>query len=182
MEKEKEYLDKLLMKKRYEDLSDEEKKWVHEHLMDEGSYRKLHSIIHSIASEPEMNVDPSVKRDLVSLMKSRNEPTWRKVVDFKLPLYQSIGLLVLLMIFYSFIMQPSTKIVEKTVYVPTDPIFDTIFVESSPDTVFVERVLEKTVYLTQQIEPEETPSGNISVQSKSLAEEIELEDLLVRSE
>ena len=174
-------LDELLQSKDFKDLDPDEKKWIEEELGGEEAYMKLRSIVNASASEPEMSVSGSVKQSLMTAMKRKNQPQWAKLINFQIPAY--VGALILFIsIVFVILAEPQTQVVEKIVEVPSDPVIDTVFVQTKADTVFIDRIKEVPVYLTVEETPEQvTPEEPIPpLTSKSLADQEEIRKLIVR--
>ena len=74
-------------------------------------------------------------------------------------------------------------ILEKTVEIPAKQVIDSVFVQSEPDTVLIERVVEVPVYSTATEEIKEKPADiPVTLTGKSLADQEEIRNLLARLE
>ncbi|TRX59028.1 hypothetical protein FNH22_10890 [Fulvivirga sp. M361] len=178
--KHSEKLDHLLTTKRYDELTAEEREWVEAELGGEEVFHPLSHIVKTAAREEKMAVSAHVRQSLVTRMKSKHKPLWVRVLNYKMPAY--IGVLLLIMgIFVVFFAVPERQvIVQKTVTIAAEPVVDTVFIVQRADTVFLERIVEVPVYLSVHQENKKPQEKPVELSGQSLADHEEWTDLLVR--
>lgn len=177
-------IDVLLKTKSYTELSEQEQLWVNENLGGETAYQNLASAIQRASQEQKMSVKSSTKKALMQQMKASKEPFWSKIIHYKVPAYASALMLVLAVGLTFFLTSQKEVIVEKRIALSAKTIVDTVKIAQPNDTIFVEKIKEVPVYITEQktiSNPTQTPAKN-NLSEKSLADQKELKNLLVRSE
>ncbi len=175
-------IDWLLREKSYEALNKEEKQLADEQLGGEKAYQDLRSLILLASSEPERKTAPQTKQALLALFKQKHRPAWLGIFAYKIPAYASAAI-VILAVALAFLFTPEKeRVVEKIVSIPTTPVIDTVIV-AQHDTVYLEKVVEKTIYLTANPKEEKNtaPVPKI-ITSKPMAEQEELKSFLVESD
>ena len=173
-------LDDLLRSKSYQELTEEQKFWIDNELGGEEAYSRLRGIVTSSASELHMEVDSSVKQSLMRQIKMKNQSHIGRIFNFKVPAYLTL-IVVLFSLAFVLLAEPETKVVEKIVEIPSQPVIDTLYIETRADTVYIERTKEVPVYLTLETEKEQNIENPIPpLAGKSLADQEEIRKLLVR--
>jgi hypothetical protein len=177
-----EKLDQLLLTKRYEELTREERFWMDEQLDGELTYSRLHLILCSSASETTLLVDASIKKSLIKKMKLKNRSQWARVVNYNVPAYAVAILLLLVATLVLLVTPKQDKVVEKIVTVtPRQPPATTV-TKFVTDTIFVDHIIKVPVYVPSQTKDKTSVDKSIALPGKSLADQIELRNLLVQSE
>lgn len=180
-------IDLLLKTKTYTELSAQEQIWVNENLGGAMGYQNLASAVKMASQEQKMSVESSTKKALMQQMKASKESFLSKVFRYKIPAYASALMLILAVGLTFFLTSQKEIIVEKRIALPTKTIVDTVKIAQPNDTIFIEKIKEVPVYITEQkttSHASQTPVKNTqnSLSEKSLAEQKELKNLLVRSE
>ena len=177
-------IDQRLKDSDYESLSPNEKMWVDEHLGGKAGYTSLAQLVLEATATSVMPTQANTKAVLMAKMKSRHQPAWQKALAFRVPAYLASALVVLAIVTTAALMpkpvppQPSPPIQLVKV--------DTVYLQSVPDTVFVERQVKVPVYIAVNKTPPKdkplltkTPS---KLTGKPLAAQSEVQDFLVRAE
>lgn len=179
MNAEFEKIEQLLNKGSFESLSEEDQYWVKENLGGAEAYDHLRESTIIARQEKAIPVSSGVKKDLMKQFKEKHQPGWKLVLQWKIPAYAALILLIAVSSSLITFLPEKERLVEK--YVWQDPVVDTVFVASEPDTVFIERTIERPVYVKVYETSEETPVVAVERKSKgkSLADQSEIKDILV---
>ena len=191
---EDEKLDLLLITRRYHELSEKEKNWVDGEVGGEASYKRMRQLLLAIQSDITVPTDLSVKRSLINKMKIMHQPIWARVVRYRMPSYTVAICSAIIGVLLFFTFPRKEIIVEKPVLAEVNPA-PVVVTEYMTDTVFVERIIKVPVY--QQVkaplkghgdgrqeitDQESTGHETTDLPIRSLAQQTELRNLLVRSE
>ncbi len=179
MKDEFEKIEKILKRGPFDTLSEEDQYWVKENLGGAEAFDHLRESTIIAHREKDLPVSSGVKRDLMKQFKEKHQPRWKLVLQWKVPAYAVMILLMAVTGSLISFMPEKERVVEK--YVRQDPVIDTVYVASQPDTVFIERTVERPVYVKVYETTEETPVVAVERKSKgkSLADQSEIKDILV---
>ena len=178
-----EKMDELIRLKSFSDLTREEKEWVKDQMGGEEAYTRLRTLVLEVSSEKVPDVPGSLKKSLVMAMRmkhSRPRSVWYNILNYRIPAYAGFLALLLIMTLYAITLPPEEVIVEKTVEVPSEPVVDTVYIQSKPDTIFIEKIIEKPIYLTREVEKTEPGKSPATLSGKSLADQEDIRSLLSR--
>jgi hypothetical protein len=180
-------LDALINTKAFDQLTNDERMFVLEELGSETQYDAMRKVsLALITSKVELSPDPRTLLALQGKMKDRyrqqDHQAWgRTILAWRLPAYAA-SLLVLAVAVSSWWI--GRRNVEKAVRIVETVRRDTIFVASTPDTVFKDRFIYRTivkkeiqkdvVYLVRGAEPPSSDGIGVSMKEKQ-----DLELLLV---
>ncbi len=175
-----EKLDQLLRVGDFESLSGEDQHWIEESIGSAEAFDRLRETTIIARQENVKNVRPQVKKDLMKQFKEKHQPGWKLVLQWKIPAYAAMLIVALISSLLMTLMPEKERIVER--YIPQQPIVDTVFVASEPDTVFIERTIDRPVYV-KVFEEEEKSTPVVAVErirkGKSLADQSGIKDILV---
>ena len=172
-----EYIERLLQTKDFEELTGEERKLIADQLS-QGEYDELRQTINKIGSE-RIKLQKDLKTQLLKENKKRSA-----IVNLLLqpmPAYSIIFILFFASMLYIF--TPS-KVVTKTVISEREvPIIqlDTIFVVKK-DTVWRERIIQVSSPPNLLVNKGESLNKTLNTKNKSISNQEELLDLVVRGE
>lgn len=174
-------LEKLLKTGDFQTLDSQDKLWVEKNLSGEEAFSKLQRIVSETKMEREKSVHPGVKADLMNKFHQKHQPQWKLAFQWSVPAYAAGLFLIVCTTLIYFLVPTKERVVEKLVL--QDPVIDTVFVASKPDTVFIEQTVEVPVYVTvyKEVEPENLPTlaGVRKPKGKSLADQSDIKDILV---
>ena len=179
MKKEFERLDELVKNKTYQTLTEEERTWVDEMLGQE-RYEELYGLVSGLKVETKRPVRPAVKRDLVQAFEQKHHAySW---YELKMPAWSTVPLAMVLIVL-TWLLLPAKEVIVERQQLVNVPVIDTVTVQLPADTIYIERKVrvEVPVYLTKVVEVPVAPK-KVESKGKSLAEEQELQGLLVRGE
>ena len=174
-----ERLDDLLRSTNYEQLGEQDRAWIDEEL-GEKAYKDLRLLIAGVSEEKVRSVSAETKFALMNEFRIRNRSVFAKVLSVKIPGYVAVILLLLIGSLY-FVIPPKERVLVERMEIPAQPVIDTVFMTSEPDTVFIETEKEVPVYITKYVEQVTDPDeaqDNQQVREKSLADQVELRSLL----
>ncbi|MEL7002787.1 MAG: hypothetical protein AAFN93_08650 [Bacteroidota bacterium] len=181
-----ESVDELLKNKSFHELTTQERLVIDEYVGGEREYNRLKAIIHEIVGKNEMNISIDVKKSLMLKMKAKHRPVWLSLVGYKMPAYAVVLALFLFGLAFYFFGPKKEVEVLKTITKTTEPIIDTVYLTSTPDTIYVERKIEVKVPVYLSAEVKEDPrlpnEQEVIRPGKSLADQGELRSILDRSE
>ena len=171
-------IDHLIQTKHYEELSQEDKLLIEEHLGGKKSFEQYRILFKETYATQERPVSRSVANNLSTRFKQKNRPVWYSLFNYRIPAYASIMLIALIMTasWWWTTSHPNMIEVTKEVYLPGKT--DTLLVQLPPDTIVIEKVIQKTipVYITSNVPSEKTQE---STEGSSLAEQQDLTEFLV---
>ena len=171
-------LDQLIRSKQFEELDPTELSFVLETLGNEAAYRHYQQLIKQSSEQAVRPVSARVSRDLTQRFKEKNRSAIYSWMTYRVPAYVNLMLILLFFAGIWFWPEKPAEIVQitKEVYLPGKT--DTLLVQLPPDTVVIERVIQKNVpvYITSNaVEIPKTPD----TEGSSLAEQQDLTDFLV---
>lgn len=177
--KEFEKIEQLLNKGNFNALTEEDQYWIKENFGGAEAFDHLRDSIMIARKEKLMPVRSDVKKDLMKQFQKKHQPRWKLALQWKMPAYAVAILLVLVTGSLLAFMPEKERLVEK--YVLQDPVIDTVYLVSKPDTIFIERTIEQPVYVKVFETTDETPvvAEERKLRGKSLAEQSEIKDILV---
>ena len=171
-------IDHLIHTKQYEELSQEDKLLVDEHLGGKKSFEHYQLLFRESHATQERPVSRSVANNLSTRFKQKNRPVWYSLFNYRIPAYVSMMLITLMMTasWWWTTRHPNMIEVTKEVYLPGKT--DTLLVELPPDTIVIEKVIQQTipVYITSNVPVEKTQE---TTEGSSLAEQQDLTEFLV---
>lgn len=174
-----EKIEALLQSGDFRTLGTEDQHWIKENFGGADAFDHLRQTVLMAQKEKTKPVRAHVKSDLMKQFKSKHQPAWKLLLQWKIPMH----LAFLMMFVFSAILMVMLPVQERVVekYVQQDPIIDTVFIASEPDTVFIERTIERPVYVKMYQEVEEEPVlvAERRTKGKSLADQSEIKDILV---
>ena len=138
-------------------------------------------IVATAKQTPEVRVRPGLKKDLMKQFRQKHQPSWKLAIQWKVPAYAAVLMVTIMTLGLYLLIPAKERIVERRVV--SEPVTDTVYVASQPDTVFIERTIEKPVYVTVYKEREEEVVPVLiaerKTRGKSLADQSEIKDILV---
>lgn len=179
MSEEFDKIEYLLQQGNFESLSAADRNWVEQNLGSAEAFDQLREATIIAHQERITPVRSTVKKDLLKQFKEKHQPGWELALQWKIPAYAVMLILMAVSSALIAFMPEKERLVEK--YVLQDPIVDTIWVASQPDTAFIERTIERPVYVQVYEGVKEEPvlvAERIS-KGKSLADQSEIKDILV---
>ncbi|QNL21472.1 hypothetical protein HZR84_05840 [Hyphobacterium sp. CCMP332] len=178
MKDKEKYLDQLIKTKSYDQLNEEELNLVKEEFGSKNAYESYRKMV-VMASENKFSPGREVKRKLDKSLRLANPSWWQMALDYKLPAYAAVPLMLVLLLIGFWINKPETIIVEKPKIVQTEPKIDTVFVDKIiRDTLFIENIrrIEVPVYIS--VNNEAVVKKEEILQGSNLSEQRELLDIL----
>ncbi len=172
-------IEQLINTKNYDQLTTSEKDLIDQELGGQTGFEEMQTLRHDALNSKEINVSKQIKKDLIYQMKQARPGFWHKVINYRVPAYQTAAIMVFVLVLFWLVRPEKETIVEKMVQLP--PVTDTLLVELPGDTVFLEKLVEVKVpiYITQQTELIEKPEKDDPIKGSSMAEQEVLQDLLV---
>ncbi|MDW3191690.1 MAG: hypothetical protein R8G66_04975 [Cytophagales bacterium] len=179
MNEEFDKIERLLQAGDFDTLSAEDQFWIKDHLGSPETFDQLREATIIARTEKELPVRSKVKQDLMRQFKEKHQPGWKLVLQWKVPAYAAVLMLMLVATTLITFMPEKERIVET--FIAQEPVIDTVYVVSQPDTVFIERIVEQPVYVKVVEEAEEAPVLAVERKSKgkSLADQSDIKDILV---
>lgn len=179
MKKEFEKVERLLQTGDFDTQSAEDQDWIENNLGSASAFDELRNATLIARNEKEVPVKTNVKKDLMNQFKEKYQPGWKLALQWKIPAYAAMLVLIAVTSAIVIFMPEKERLVEK--YVFQDPLIDTVYVASQPDTIFIERTIERPVYVKVYEESEEAPvlAAERKSRGKSLADQSEIKDILV---
>lgn len=170
-------LDRLLLTKAFRDLTGKEKADCKDAGIDEHAYQAMRTLILEAGNMRERPVQATVRKDLTGRFRAKNQ-TWTNVVlSAKIPAYLNVAALAVLAIVLWYLLPAKEIIIEKPTIVELPGRTDTLFLATSPDTVFIEKLVKVEIPVVTVNPPESTPEK--SLKGSTLADQKELRKLLV---
>lgn len=179
MKNEFEKVERLLKTGDFDTQSAEDQDWIKNNLGGASAFDELREVTLIARSEKEVPVKTNVKKNLMSQFKEKHQPGWKIALQWKIPAYTAILVLMAVTSTIIIFMPEKEHLVEK--YVFQDPLIDTVYVASQPDTIIIERTIERPVYVKVYEKSEEAPVlvAERKPKGKSLADQSEIKDILV---
>ena len=179
MNEEFDKIDRLLKAGDFESLNEEDQYWVRDNLGSAEAFNELRETTMIARNEREMPVRSKVKKDLMRQFQEKHRPGWKLALQWKVPAYAVAIMLMIVSAAIVTFMPEKERLVET--YNAQEPIIDTVYIASQPDTVFIERTIERPVYVKVVAEAEEAPVLEVERKSrgKSLADQSDIKDILV---
>jgi hypothetical protein len=186
MEKE-DRLEFLLQSKTFDDMTSLEKDFVLKEVGSEEQFLALKKVHQELVSASAKNILPA-PRILPSLklklkQKNRKEAVWMSVVKLKISAPVSLTL-VIIACFVTWFFSSASPVLRNDLIVKTVK-YDTIYVQSKPDTIKIDRVVTRYVNIAEKKENETfsvaktRPVKSDSILSVRMSEQEGLDDLLV---
>ena len=171
-----EQIEHLIKSKAYEELTDTERALVDQELTKD-TYEELRESISLIQNE-KISVRKDIKQSLMAELKQqeRGVPSW---IRFKLPAYtHAVPLLII--VYLLFLVPHKEKVVTQDRIVEVK-VRDTVLITKT-DTLWRERLIKvpTPIYVTQKIESEPVPIDEVG--KRSLSDQKEIMDLVVRGD
>lgn len=180
MSEEFDKIERLLQSGNFNSLSPEDQYWVKDNLGSPEAFDQLRETTIIARQEKAVPVRSKVKQDLMRQYKTKHQPAWKQVLQWQMPAYAAMLMLVFVTTTIITFMPEKERLVET--FIVQEPIVDTVYVASQPDTIFIERTIERPVYVkVVEEEPEEATVLAVERKSKgkSLADQSDIKDILV---
>ena len=175
-------LEQLLQEGNFDALEEKDQLWIEQRLGGAESFSTLRETVGMAKKGRELPVKLRRKSDLIKHFRQQHQPKWKLALQWKVPAHAAALAIIVMAALVYLLIPAKERVVEKVVW--QDPVVDTVFVSSKPDTVIIERTIEKPIYLTvYKTIPQENSNLKLAVErkpkGKSLADQADIKDILV---